>query len=226
MRIVLSTCAEDPELYASDKLLSAALSSRGHAVSAVAWNAEPAPSYVGVDGVVLRANWDYHEAPQTFLAWLEVMQAGGVRVMNDIDLVRWNFDKSYLVGLRSKLLPQPAAGQAADAAGGGKLRVPEVHVVDQHDAGAIVALMTRLGWEEAVLKSLSGQSGYHCHRIQRTSPEEWTAAASAIPTEGALLQAFEPEISRRSETVFVFFRGEFSHAAKRVIAEGEWRANS
>jgi glutathione synthase/RimK-type ligase-like ATP-grasp enzyme len=86
--------------------------------------------------------------------------------------------------------------------------------------------MGKLGWEEAVLKSLSGQSGYHCHKIQRTTPEDWSEVAGAIPTEAALLQAFQPDISRYSETVFVFFLGEYSHSVRRVIAQGEWRANS
>eukprot|EP01043_Picozoa_sp_COSAG02_P092548 COSAG02_NODE_29156_length_574_cov_34.705263_1_plen_166_part_10 len=166
MHIVLSTCAADPDLYASDKLLSTALSSRGHIVSAVPWN-EPDVSYDGVDAVVLRANWDYHEAPQTFLRWLARMRATGVRVLNDIDLVRWNFDKRYLLELRESLVH--SASVDGGAGGDGLLEVPDVHVVDQHDTGSIVTLMGKLGWEEAVLKSLSGQSGYHCHKIQRTT---------------------------------------------------------
>ena len=111
--------------------------------------------------------------------------------------MRWNFDKRYLVELQAKLRAGSSDAEADGEGGtaGWRLRVPEVHVVDQHDPEGIVALMVRLGWEEAVLKSLSGQSGYHCERICRDSPEAWEAAARAIPTEAALLQAFQPEIS-------------------------------
>ena len=202
MHIVLSTCAADPDLYASDALLSAALSSRGHTVSAVAWN-EPTASYENIDAIVLRANWDYHESPQAFLDWLARLQANGVRVLNEIELVRWNFDKRYLLDLRESL---DCSGASDDRL----IAVPAVHVVDQHDTASIVELMGKLGWEQAVLKSLSGQSGYHCHKIQRDSPDTWSQDAGAIPTEAALLQAFEPDIMTYSETVFVFFLGKFS----------------
>ena len=232
MRVLLSTCVEHPRLSASDALLEKALEQRGHTVSAVPWNG-PEPDdeiYANVDAVVLRANWDYHANPQAFLAWLDRLDKRGIRVLNDTKLVRWNLDKRYLVELQEKLggrgSDQEANGQGGGAAAGGRLRIPEVHVVDHHDPGGIVALMARLGWEEAVLKSISGQSGYHCERIRRDNMEAWEAAALEIPTEAALLQAFQPEICTLHETVFVFFSGEFSHATRRIVAEGEWRANS
>jgi len=232
MHVVLSTCLEDPELCESDALFASALERRGHTVSAIPWNREAAPAgsadddtYAGVDAVVLRANWDYHEEPGAFLAWLDALDERGVRVLNDTALVRWNFDKRYLLELQETLSTDVEAAGEAEAEGGtaatATLRIPEVHVVNQHDPDSIVALMARLGWEEAVLKSLSGQSGYHCERIRRDAPEAWEAAARAIPTKVALLQAFQPSISALSETVFVFFLGEFSHATRRVVADGE-----
>ena len=232
MHVVLSTCLEDPELYESDALFASALERRGHTVSAIPWNREAAPAgsadddpYAGVDAVVLRANWDYHEEPGAFLAWLDGLDERGVRVLNDTALVRWNFDKRYLLELQEMLSTDVEAAGEAEAEGGtaatATLRIPEVHVVNQHDPDSIVTLMARLGWEEAVLKSLSGQSGYHCERIRRDAPEAWEAAARAIPTKVALLQAFQPSISALSETVFVFFLGEFSHATRRVVADGE-----
>ena len=225
---MLSTCVEDPKLHVSDALLAKVLEQRGHLVETVSWNGPERFDYSHVDAVVLRANWDYHEEPQAFLAWLDCLDERGVRVLNDTALVRWNFDKRYLVELQAKLRAGSSDTEVDGEGGtaGGRLRVPEVHVVDQHDPEGIVALMVRLGWEEAVLKSLSGQSGYHCERICRDSPEAWEAAARAIPTEAALLQAYQPEISTLGETVFVFFSGEFSHAVRRVVAAGEWRANS
>ena len=73
---------------------------------------------------------------------------------------------------------------------------------------------------------MSGQSGYHCHLIRRDQPLQWQAAAAEIPTDVALLQAFQSDITTYSETVLVFFGGEFSHAVKRVVATGQWQANS
>ena len=183
-----------------------------------------------VDAVCLRANWDYHASPEKFMAWLERLQQKGVRVLNKPDLVRWNFDKRYLLELREKLVDGPAAtrGGSASAAGGdaARLHIPDVHVVDPRNTGAITSLMAELGWEQAVLKSVSGQSGYHCHLIRRDQPVQWQEAAAAIPTAVALLQAFQSDITTYSETVFVFFGGEFSHAVKRVVAKGQWQANA
>lgn len=162
LNIVLSTCSASPDLTASDALLAQVLEQRGHCCSAWPWNSSEEPEFASVDAVCLRANWDYHEAPHTFLSWLERLQQKGVRVLNEPDLVRWNFDKRYLGELREKLVDSPAAAATArdsraavEGGAAARLHIPDFHVVDPRNTDAIVSLMTELGWEKAVLKPVN-----------------------------------------------------------------------
>ena len=190
----------------SDAPLREALQTRGHTVYSAPWNGPQEPFY-DTDLVVIRACWDYHEAPDMFLTWLDDLERQTVRIQNTFDLVRWNFDKSYLIEL----------GKAG-------FNVPDSIVVDPTDHQAILRHMEARGWAQAVRKPVSGQSGHYVDLLDVTTPESW--ALSAIPTTKALLQTYQPDISELGETLLVFFAGQFSHAVRRVLQPNEWRSNS
>jgi glutathione synthase/RimK-type ligase-like ATP-grasp enzyme len=206
MKIALATCRAWPDLLDSDLELQDALKRRGHIVEAAPWNG-PIEAFTNADAVVLRACWDYSENPLAFLDWLECLEKLGKPVRNDPDIVRSNFDKSYLLDL-------------ADAG----FRVPKTFVVDPHDRGSIEEAFDKTGWEEAVLKPVSGQSGFGVSKIKKAQPELWRG--DAIVTGKALLQEFQADIGELGETTLTFFGGHFSHAVLRVIARDDWRANS
>lgn len=204
--IVVATCADWPEPSKSEALLVAALRARGTEVSAAPWNG-PEAAFDGADLVLLRACWDYHKSPQRFLAWLDRLEARGLSVLNPPALVRWNFDKRYLLALQ-------AAG----------IRVPGTRIVPSNDHAAIAAAMREAGWAEAVLKPISGQSGFHVELLRLAERADWPV--SAMPTETALLQSFIADIGRLGEVALIFFDGRFSHAVRKLSAPGEWRSNS
>ena len=81
------TCLAWPNISESDSLVARALESRGVAVSAVAWN-QPEARFDGFDAVIFRSSWDYHHAPEAYLAWLARWEAEGVRFWNPPALIR------------------------------------------------------------------------------------------------------------------------------------------
>ncbi len=206
MRIALATCLAWPDLLESDLVLRGALERCGHEVVAAPWNG-PIEAFLQADVTVLRACWDYHENPGAFLDWLATLETQAVVSRNPPDMVRWNFDKSYLITLEQ-------AG----------VRVPRTILVDPRDQGAIERALGQNGWDVGILKPVSGQSGFNVAKIDRARPDLWHG--KAIAGDRALLQEFQADIGALGETTLVFFGGVFSHAARRVIAEGEWRANS
>ncbi|MDX8355768.1 hypothetical protein [Cognatiyoonia sp. IB215182] len=134
------------------------------------------------------------------MAWLESLDP--VRVRNPLALVRWNFDKSYLLQLRE-------AG----------FNVPETKLVDPKDHNAIRAIMRQHGWHRAVRKPLSGQSGHFVDVLDLAKYDQWPA--SIMPTEKAVLQPFQSDVARFGETLIYFFRGEFAYAVQRLPNPGE-----
>ncbi len=106
MRVGLVTCAAYPDLTKSDGLLADALRRRDHQVVVLPWNGEAGLAELA-DVAVLRSNWDYHDDLDRFLAWLVDVEGAGTRVLNDPELVRWNLDKRYLIGLAAKGIAVP-----------------------------------------------------------------------------------------------------------------------
>jgi glutathione synthase/RimK-type ligase-like ATP-grasp enzyme len=204
-RIVLATCAAWPHLSASDQRLAAALQARGVDVDGAPWNGDFAP-FAHADAVVIRSTWDYHEAPDAYLAWLERLRVR--RTFNAPALVRWNLAKTHVLDLGRRGAPVPRSVEALA------------------NPAAVAAAMDRLGLRDAVIKPLVGASGFGVERVTRGDEAAALARAGAHKTaERVLVQEFLPAIAA-GELAGVFFDGTFSHGLRRVPAPGEFRINA
>jgi glutathione synthase/RimK-type ligase-like ATP-grasp enzyme len=203
--IVIATCTAWPELGASDRRLAGALEARGHDVAAAPWNAGFAP-FADAAAIVIRATWDYHEAPGAYLAWLERLDPH--RTFNPPSLIRWNLEKTHVLDLarRGATVPRTLAVAA--------------------DPAAIGNALDTLGLSHAVIKPLVGASGFGVERVTRgDEAAALKRARAAKTTDRVLVQEFLPAIAG-GELAGVFFDGVFSHTLRRVPAAGEFRINS
>jgi len=203
--IVLATCLKWPELSASDRCLADALRTRGCDVAAAPWNGTFAPFRDAV-AVVLRSSWDYHEAPDAYLEWLERLDAR--RTFNAPALVRWNVSKAHVLDLARRGATVP--------------RTREVTA----DPRAIAAALEDLGLEHGVIKPLIGASGFGVERVSRDTAAQALERAAAHKTmDRILVQEFVDGIEA-GEVAGVFFDGVFSHGLRRIPAAGEFRINA
>ena len=205
-RVCFVTCATWPAVSESDGFVARALERRGATVTPRAWN-DPAARFDGFDAVVFRSNWDYHHAPEDFLAWLAHWEAAGVRFWNPPDLIRWNLSKRYLGELER-------AGVSV---------VPTAYL-DGDEPDALPALLSARGWETVVVKPVLSASA---HDTVLVGPGEAGALARMIAAGGirtpVMVQPFVEEIRSRGEWSLVFIDGTFTHAALKRPAAGEFR---
>src|SRR5262245_51314885 len=89
------TYREAPELTEDDRVAAEALEARGVEVHAAPWD-DPRVAWDEFDAVVLRSCWNYHLHSRAFLDWVAALERDGVPVWNPPDIVRWNFEKTYL----------------------------------------------------------------------------------------------------------------------------------
>ena len=206
--LVLATCAAYPELSDSDSRYRDALAARGATVGAAAWNDGVAP-FRGADLVVIRSTWDYHRDLAGYRAWLDGLEAAGLRVANPPPLVRWNLDKGYLAELA-------AAGIA----------VPAFRAVAR-ERDAVRVVLRETGWPVAVVKPSVGASA---HGVSLVTPDsldaEWRAIAAAAAPHPLIVQDFVPGIRDDGQVSYVFLGGAFSHAVRHQPRPGEFRINS
>ena len=206
MSVCFVTCTTWPAVSESDGFVARALERRGAAVTPRAWN-DPAARFDGFDAVVFRSNWDYHHAPDAFLAWLARWEAARVRFWNPPELIRWNLSKQYL----------------GDLARAGVPVVPTAYL-DGNEPDALPALLAARGWETAVVKPVLSASA---HDTVLVGPGEASALGRTIAAGGirtpVMVQPFVEEIRSRGEWSLVFIDGTFTHAALKRPSPGDFR---
>jgi glutathione synthase/RimK-type ligase-like ATP-grasp enzyme len=201
--IALVTSAEitrpDPETH----LLVAALSDLGVGSRVVEW--ESGQDWAAFPLVVLRTPWGYHRRVDDFLGWTEKVETA-TRLLNPASLVRWNAHKGYLLELERAGVPVlPTTLLRAGGEPGG---------FDGFGAGELVVVKPAFG---------AGASG--ALRGAADDPAVALHIGRLLAAGDALVQPFAHEVAAWGELSLIFFEGAFSHAVRKVPAEGDFRVH-
>ena len=204
--ILVATCSEYPHPTPNLEALLTALRGFGTEADFRPWKTTDLDVFASADAVLPLCCWDYYDQPGRFLCWIQALEAAGGRLLNPPALLRWNFRKTYL-------LEMAAAG----------LTVPRTIHLPNASSQATAHQMGQEGWQTAVLKPVSSQSGHGVQKLDLREQDRWPV--DQISGE-MLLQEFQPDIGMLGETTMTFIDGVFSHAVRRVLPAGEWRANA
>ncbi|MDF1836745.1 MAG: hypothetical protein P1V35_02655 [Planctomycetota bacterium] len=155
--------------------------------------------------VFLGTAWDYALAPEEFLQALERIQEV-CPLLNPLETVRWNMDKSYLRDLSER----------------GVSVVPTLWLPDAQEA-TVAPAFDDLDCDTVVVKPLVGANAWRQVKVQRG--QAWPAASELPPGE-CMVQPFLPAAMEEGELSLVFFDRKFSHSVLKVAAPGEYRIQS
>jgi len=151
---------------------------------------------------LLRSPWDYTKRLPEFLGWAECVSRQ-TRLLNPLQVVRWNTDKHYL-------------GQLIQA------RVPTVssHFVEPGEDG-MTGLQRFFALHPDVAEFVVKPSvGAGSRDTQRYARDDVAAAADHAQRlldakRSVLLQPYLDSVDRDGETALIYFGGEFSHAVRK-----------
>jgi len=206
-RIALATCAAYPQLTPDDGLLAAALLAREIEPVPLVWNAADT-DWDEFDGCLIRSVWDYHLEPERFLAWSAAV-AAAVPTWNGPELIAWNADKTYLRELERRGVPTIPTRWLQ---GGSEV-----------DLGEILAAE---GWEAAIAKPTIDLGARNLRRLNGADGASQRALEALLETHEVMLQPFLPSLEVRGELSLVYCAGAFSHAARKLPANGDFRVQS
>jgi glutathione synthase/RimK-type ligase-like ATP-grasp enzyme len=150
--------------------------------------------------IVMRSPWDYSQRATEFLAWLDSLDPS--RVLNPPALIRWNFDKRYLLDLAAHGVSIVRTVVAASLA--------EVRDAAEEIGGRIV------------IKPNIGAGSWGAHITSAHDPKLEGYAAEVLDTGKLVLVEPEiPEITAGGERGLLFFDGEYSHTITkgRILAD-------
>lgn len=199
-RIALVTVAAARALDEDLAPLVAALREAGADVAIVDWD-DAAVDWARFDTALLRSTWDYADRLAEFLAWAARV-AGHTRLLNPLDVLRWNTDKHYLADL-------DRAGVAI---------VPSTFVEPGDDpAAALDAFLAGTDGTEFVVKPAVGAGSRDAQRHGRDGIAAARTHVARLLEAGrsVLLQPYLQRVDEHGETALIHFDGVFSHAIRK-----------
>ena len=193
--ITLVTHRGLPHGAQDDQRLAEALRHRGRSVRFAVWDDEAVDW--GLSAVtLLRSTWDYHLAPQAWLAWLDRLE-GQTRLINPPTLVRWNTDKRYL----------------GELAGRGAPCLPTVFV-EGTASPSLASIAAGQAWSDVVIKPAIGASARGARRFREAEiAQAGEQHLTLLLQDGAVLvQPYMAVVEQAEERCLVFIGGQYSHA--------------
>ena len=196
-RLGIATCVRLPEPDPDEAMVLAAFREAGVRVRLTAWD-DPGEDPSDFDLIVLRSTWNYPEAPEEFLNWLD-RASQATHVLNPPDVVAANVHKRYLLALAEAGLPTVPTTLVAK---GGAPELPD----------------SATGW---VVKPAVGAGSWLTRRFtDRDLALAFLAELSAV--EDALVQPYMSSVEEGGERSLVWIGGETTHVvAKRPRFHGE-----
>jgi glutathione synthase/RimK-type ligase-like ATP-grasp enzyme len=189
--VALATCSLLPNLDADERQVIPALEACGMTAEARVWD-DPAVRWDEFRVVVIRSTWDYAERRDAFLEW-----AGSLpRVLNTVQVIRWNTDKSYLRALAASGIPVVPTTWVKPDAGDRAFQLPEGNLVVKPAVSSGAQNTSRYGPGD--------------HRAARTHVERLLAEDREV-----MVQPYVPSVDANGETGLIYIDGVFSHAVRK-----------
>jgi glutathione synthase/RimK-type ligase-like ATP-grasp enzyme len=151
--------------------------------------------------VVLRSTWDYTSRLHEFLAWASQVDKA-TRLLNPLEVVRWNTDKHYLGDLARAGVPAVAS-----------------HFIEPGEECAVLLerFLKLHACAEFVVKPSVGAGSRDAQRYGHEERAQAIAHARRLLDAGrsVLLQPYLDRVDAQGETALVYIDGIFSHAIRK-----------
>lgn len=180
------------------------LKNKGLDVVPTIWNDENV-DWKSYDVAIIKSPWDYHNNLQEFLNWLDHLERQSVKVLNPVEIIKWNADKHYLKDIAEKQLPVIASEYLEKGSSFGQ-HFFEVFGVDQ-----------------LVVKPCVSAGAQNTVTINRDNFDERSKDINAfLEEQDYMVQPFVEEI-KNGEWSFLFFNGKYSHCSLKTPKQGDFR---
>ncbi len=189
-----------------DQRLLKFLQEKGLVIQFEIWN-DPNVNWEEFEAILLKSPWDYFDRFAEFTGWLGLLEKKKVRVLNPVEIVRWNCDKRYLFDIEKS----------------GFGIVPSRLLENVQDLD-LAPLFDNWQTEKLVVKPVVSGGAKNTFSIKRSEVKTYEQKLTELLKEDAYLaQPFMPEIQTEGEWSLVYFNGKFSHCVLKVPKSGDFR---
>jgi hypothetical protein len=208
VKLALLTCDKLPNCTSCDLELSKILKRHQIVASPAIWN-DPKINWNNFDLIIIRSCWDYHLYPKEFTSWLHYIKQIKTPILNSIDTVLWNLNKTYLLELENK-----------------GVVIPKTVWVDSTTDQELHDILYHNHLDEVVIKPTIAASAYGAWRtnLKRATVEQERFRQEVEKDKNkVIIQKFLSEVCLEGEWSLIFFNSEFSHAVIKNPKIGDYR---
>lgn len=188
-----------------DKLLNF-LKEKGLNIEKVIWN-DPGVNWENYSLAILKSPWDYFDLIEEFYSWLDQLEAKNIKLLNPIEVVRWNANKHYL--------------QEIEAAG---LKITPSFFIQNKESVNLEYFFEKFNTNKLIVKPCVSGGAKNTFKVTADNVTKVNQKLNLlIQDEDFIIQPFLPEILENGEWSFVFFNGMYSHSLIKQAKPGDFR---
>ena len=188
-----------------DKLLLF-LKDKGLNIEKIIWN-DAHINWEDYSLAILKSPWDYFDLIEDFYKWLDLLEAKKVKLLNPIDVVRWNSNKKYL--------------QEIEAAG---LKIIPSAFINKQENVILKHFFEKFNTNKLIVKPCISGGAKNTFKVTLENVEEVNQKLNQlIQNEDLIIQPFLPEILESGEWSFIFFNSIYSHSLIKQAKPGDFR---
>lgn len=201
-----STGAYDTNTIYEDKLLSEILTELGISHEIQSWS-DPEVDWSSYSHLLIKSTWDYFDFYPEFLVWIDKIKALGIPVLNDLEIIRWNSNKRYLLEIEAQGFPTIAGV-----------------MLEKGSKPTLEQIQKKVCSDTIVVKPLVSGGAKNTLRIPVS---EWSnfeeKVTELVKEEAFLAQPYVKEVAEVGEYSLIFFNQKFSHAVLKTPAKSDFR---
>jgi len=188
-----------------DKLLIF-LKSKGLDIEMVIWN-DRSINWDKFSVAILKSPWDYFDLISDFYEWLDLLEQKNIKLLNPVNVVRWNADKHYLA-------------EIADAG----LKIIPSYFISKGEKIDLKQFFQKFEANRLIVKPCVSGGAKNTFKVSLENVEEInTKLSKLLIDEDYIIQPFLNEILEEGEWSFIFFNGIYSHSLVKQAKKGDFR---
>ncbi|EFA82209.1 hypothetical protein PPL_04632 [Heterostelium album PN500] len=168
------------------------------------------------DLLIIRSVWDYVHKFELFKRWMKKIELLGIQVLNDFNIIRWNWNKNYLKELEQagvSIVPSLFVESTS---------IPKSLL--QYAQEGIQLKKFNKNQYKFVLKPCVGASSYGTYQFTLDNWSDYQQEFSnLVKVSDMIIQPFVETIQSDGETSFIFFNKKFSHSIVKHPSKDDFR---
>jgi len=195
---------EEFECY--DNLLDAPLAQLGWETETISWR-DKTIDWDQFEVVIIRSPWDYQQHPSEFMEVLKTIEASKARLENNFELVKWNFNKSYLMELETN-----------------GIEIVPTMWKRSWQSNEIECYFEYYRTEQIILKPVISANADNTYWLKKDDfQQQLEAMEASFSSIDYMVQPFMEAITNEGEFSLFYFGGEYSHCILKTPEKDDFR---